>query len=201
MKSHSQHGEDAFIAPLIDRRSAPYVVDVGANDGFSWSNSYAFVKRGYSALLIEPMASYAEKCRERHLGNPKVIVEEVAILPHEGRTKFYVTQDSEADLLAMTSSVRREIIAIENVEIEVQCCPLDTLLKRHSVPHDYALLNVDAEGVDLQVLQTAGLARWRPSIICVEYGQAEADINALLTGHGYERRELLGGVNGIYRRL
>lgn len=201
MKSHSQHGEDVYIAPLIEPRSARYVVDVGANDGYSWSNSYAFVQEGYGALLVEPMKKYADKCRNYHHGNAKVIVEEVAILPYEGRTKFYISNDPKVDLLAMTSSVRNvNFFTDKLVETEVACCPLDVLLARHNVPRDYALLNIDAEGVDLEALKTANLEAWRPSVVCIEYGQDEAAIHDFLTSHRYELRDKLGGVNGIYVR-
>ena len=80
MKSYSQHGEDVRIKELMTRSYQPFVVDVGANDGYSWSNSIAFIELGYSALLIEPMGKYAQQCRDRFRENERVFVEETAIL-------------------------------------------------------------------------------------------------------------------------
>lgn len=198
--SHSQHGEDVVIAQLINPRSARYVVDVGAHDGRSWSNSYSFLEAGFGGLLVEPIPQYAEVCRYHHKWNPRVSVEEKAILDREGCTTFYLTDDAENDLLAMTSSVRREKVVAESVrEIEVACCPLETLLRKHDVPRDYALLNVDAEGVDLEVLQTAALAIWRPSVICVEFGCNRAALHDFLAVHAYRLHDDLG-INGIYVR-
>jgi FkbM family methyltransferase len=201
MQTHSQHGEDLAIDALLQGDYAPHVVDVGANDGISWSNSYAFVHKGFAALLIEPMQRFADYCRVLHQGNPKVSVEQVAILPTAGRTRFFINNDQERDLLAMASSVRREIIDSSDVtEVEVQTYPLTFLLEKHQVPSNYAILNVDAEGVDLEVLQSAGLHQYRPAIICVEYGTNEANIHDYLSGCDYLFRQKLGP-NGIYTRL
>ena len=198
MKSYSQHGEDTFVRELIKDCKSKFVVDVGANDGFSWSNSYPFIQEGYSALLIEPMPKYAQFCREHHRENPNVFVEEVAILPERGAVKFFVNEDTERDLLSMASSVHREgILGDKIVEIEVQACPLSELLLKYNVPRDYAFLSVDAEGVDVEVLKTADLGNYRPHVICVEHGLKEATVKGYLEGEGYTLKQVLGA-NGIY---
>jgi len=198
MKTYSQHGEDLRIRELLTDSCQPFVVDVGANDGYSWSNSIAFIELGYAALLIEPMGKYAQQCRDRFRENDRVFVEETAILNRTGTVKFYINHDVERDLLSMTSSVRREIIDSEKiVEVEVPVCPLATLLERHAVPVDYALLTVDAEGVDLEVLHTARLDTYRPAVICVEYGLNERPVHDYLVLMNYVKRDHLGP-NGLY---
>ena len=200
MKSHSQHGEDLAINALLKSGDfEPYVVDVGANDGYSWSNSYAFIQQGFAALLIEPMQQYADYCRIRHHGNPKVFVEQVAILPTPGKTKFFINNDKEHDLLAMGSSVRRDKIYSNDVsEVEVLSCPLTFLLDKYRVPKNYAILSVDVEGVDLEVLECSGLHEYRPAIICVEYGITnETHIHQFLSKRDY-RLHQVAGPNGIY---
>lgn len=197
-KSYSQYGEDTYIRKLIRKSKSRYVVDVGANDGQSWSNSYGFVRDGYSALLIEPMPLYANYCRQLHFGNPKVVVEEVAILCKPEKVTFYLSEDKERDLLAMGSSVRKEIVPNGKMSaITVEAIPLSTLLEKHNVPKDYALLSVDAEGVDLEVLQSAALDIFRPNVICVEHGSGSEGIRPFLESKGYNLKTFLGA-NGIY---
>lgn len=186
------------MSQLLGRVFSQYIVDVGANDGYSWSNSYAFVAMGFSALLIEPMKKYAQQCRDRFKDFARVVVEETAILSRTGTVRFYINDDAERDLLSMTSSVRREIINSDRItEVEVPVCPLDVLLERHRVPTDYAVLNVDAEGVDLEVLQTARLETYRPAVICVEYGLNEKAVHDYLVAMRYVKRDHLGP-NGLY---
>jgi len=202
METHSQHGEDLAINALLKECDfESYVVDVGANDGYSWSNSYSFIRHGFSGLLIEPMQQYAEYCRIRHHGNAKVFVEQVAILPTLGRTKFFINNDKEHDLLAMASSVRRDKIYSNDVsEVEVLSCPLTFLLEKYQVPKNYAILNIDVEGVDLEALECSGLDKYRPAIICVEYGTNEANIHQFLSKQDYRLRQV-AGPNGIYSKL
>ena len=169
--SRSQHGEDEFIAGLIPDDCERWFVDVGANDGVSWSNSYNFADAGFRLLLVEPMPIYAARCALHHRGNPNVFVEPYAISRDLGTATFYVNLDAEHDLLAMRSSLVREVIPSEAVtEVLVPTAPLSFLLDKHKVPERYAVLSVDAEGLDLQVLETADLDRRRPHVICVENG-------------------------------
>lgn len=52
---HSQFGEDGILSAVFDKigMTNRYCVDVGAADGFLFSNVRQFVEQGWSALLIE----------------------------------------------------------------------------------------------------------------------------------------------------
>jgi FkbM family methyltransferase len=196
----SQHGEDAYILGLVEPSVAKFVVDVGANDGQSWSNSFLFRKLGYRLLLVEPMSAYASFCRQLYAGDTRVEVVEAAIANEAGEASFFVNLDKDNDLLAMGSSLERAKVPSQQIqEIRVRTTPLSALLEAAQCPEDYFLLSIDAEGVDLTVLETAALDRFSPHVICVEeliYGDT---IPNWLGARGYERLTLLGP-NGIYRR-
>jgi FkbM family methyltransferase len=198
VESFSQHGEDVAILELIDPATSAFAVDVGANDGQSWSNSYLFGQRGYHLLLIEPMPEYARRCRELYAGAANVIVEEYAISPELGEATFFVNTDAATDELAMRSSLARELVPSTRVQsIVVKTIPLGVLLEKHGWPSSYAFLSVDAEGFDLEVLKSAALDRYRPSVICVEEGEAHPSIADYLSGFAYTFVKTLGP-NGLY---
>jgi FkbM family methyltransferase len=198
--SHSQHGEDEAIAKLLAPEDGERLfVDVGANDGLSWSNSYTFAQAGFRVLLVEPMPIYAAKCALHHCGNPNVFVEPYAIAPELGSATFYVNLDAGTDLLAMRSSLRRDIIpSTALAEVTVPTAPLSFLLDKHQVSDRYAALSVDAEGMDLEVLETAGLDQRRPQVICVEEGENVSAIRDFLQGKGYRFVAKLAEVNALY---
>jgi FkbM family methyltransferase len=197
--SRSQHGEDEVIAGLIPDDCARVFVDVGANDGISWSNSYNFAAAGFRLLLVEPMPVYAARCALNHRDNPNVFVEPYAISRELGAATFYVNLDVETDLLAMRSSLVREIVPSDKVtEVVVPTAPLSFLLAKHKVPDRYAVLSVDAEGGDLDVLESADLDRRRPQVICVEEGQNVEPIRAYLASKDYRFVTKLADVNGVY---
>jgi FkbM family methyltransferase len=197
--SRSQHGEDEAIARLIPDDCERLFVDVGANDGVSWSNSYNFARAGFRLLLVEPMPVYAARCALAHCGNPNVFVEPYAISKALGQATFYVNLDAATDLLAMRSSLVKEIIPSDDItEVTVPTAPLSFLLDKHRVSDRYAVLSVDAEGVDLQVLETADLDRRRPQVICVEEGPYGEPIRAFLKAKDYRFVTKLGDVNGVF---
>lgn len=197
--SRSQHGEDDAIARLIPNDCERVFVDVGANDGISWSNSYNFAQAGFRLLLVEPMPVYAARCTLNHLSNPNVFVEPYAISPQLGATTFYVNRDAETDLLAMRSSLLRDIVPSSDVaEVTVPTAPLSFLLDKYKVSDRYAVLSIDAEGMDLQVLETADLDRRRPQVLCVEEGLNTDPIRAFLQSKDYRLVTKLGDVNGIF---
>ena len=124
MQSYSQHGEDVAIHELIDAGAERCAVDVGANDGQSWSNSYLFGLEGYRLLLIEPMPEYARRCRELYAGSADVVVEEYAVAPEAGEATFFVNEDATTDELAMRSSLARELVPSTKVNsITVKTVP------------------------------------------------------------------------------
>lgn len=199
--ARSQHGEDRFILGLAEPQDIPYLVDVGANDGYSWSNSWLFIHLGCQALLIEPMPAYAAQCRQHYARNNAVKVVEAAISESAGKASFFVNKDKSSDLLAMRSSLLRESVPGGQVgEITVRTAPLGALLERNGCPQDYFLLSIDAEGMDLMVLKTAQLGRFRPRIACIEEEMFGPLIPDFMAHQGYERLAVLGP-NGIYRRL
>lgn len=195
-----QHGEDRFIFEQIRQNDPPGVVDVGANDGYSWSNSHLLGQLGMRLLLIEPMPDYAEKCRRLYPNARDVTIVEAAIDRQAGESSFFVNLDEKTDLLAMRSSLTREIVPSDLIkEIKVKTSPLSALLKEHNWPHDYLLLSIDAEGFDPIVLETADLERYRPRIICVEEEVHGDLVPNFLARFGYNRLTQLGP-NGMYRR-
>ena len=55
-ESYAQHGEDKLIELLLPSGVVSFI-DIGANDGVLFSNTYKFAKMGASGLCIEPSKS------------------------------------------------------------------------------------------------------------------------------------------------
>jgi FkbM family methyltransferase len=193
--SYSQFNEDVMIATALATFSKPFshfFVDVGANNGQSWSNSRLFGEAGWKLLLIEPLPKFAQDCREFYADNENAMVVESAISASRGDVSFYVTDEPDRDLLQMGSSLSLEGVpfGLKSKEITVRTEPLLDVLTRFSVPNRYGVLSVDAEGHDLDVLETADFATFRPAVVCVEmiYGDENyrmIDSSLCKNGYGY----------------
>ena len=59
----SQSLESTKLYPILAAYPIKLIVDIGANDGFNLSNSYYFIKKGWSALLVDPIPSSMKTAR------------------------------------------------------------------------------------------------------------------------------------------
>ena len=59
MKDYSQHGEQAIILDYFEKQGIQQgrFLDIGANDGITFSNSYALVIRDWKGVAVEASPS------------------------------------------------------------------------------------------------------------------------------------------------
>ena len=58
--SYAQHGEDKLVEQLLPNGVNSFI-DIGANDGVLFSNTYKFAKNGARGLCLEPSRSSYNK--------------------------------------------------------------------------------------------------------------------------------------------
>lgn len=173
--SYSQFGEDLHIASYYSRLAyekhihvrSGCIVDVGAFRPVMFSNTYYFYRRGWRSINIDPTpGSKAIFDRVR----PKDTNLELAIAPLEGMGTLYSfgapcvfnTMDPE------TAQQTAATMGAAPKEYKVEKCRLESLLDRHLDGQPFELLTIDAEGYDIQVLESNNFSRHRPRLIMVE---------------------------------
>jgi hypothetical protein len=77
------------------------------------------------------------------------------------------------------------------------------LMEKHRVEH-VDFINIDAEGVDYEIVQTIDLARWHPQVLCLETADmSEAqrlELSRRMVGHGYVFLEPFDMFSSVYVR-
>lgn len=159
-------------------------VEVGAFDGFHWSNTYPLINLGWSGLMFEPAAEFYRMCRERYASNPQIEIAQCAIADYCGEAKLFaggsMTTIAE-DLIEVWNNdpaIRTQGLSVDNFTM----CAVHTLdcrLTEHAFPREFDLLSIDAEGVDDKVLRGLDLNVWHPSMIIVEMDVTSNDVNIL----------------------
>ncbi len=89
---YSQNAEEKIILEYFEKKHSNFsgaLLDIGANDGRTLSNSLALIERRWKAVLIEPDADAFEKLIALHQGNEKVICYNIAIASEDGEMDFY----------------------------------------------------------------------------------------------------------------
>ena len=202
---HSAAGESTLVDRLVaEFECVPFVVDVGAHDGRSASNTRRLVEAGWPAILIEPLPAPFEKLRETYHGYPHVTCLCVACADQPGQAELYIGTDGEQGFL---STLCRDDNAWfqamrSDKSIEVDVDTLTNLLMRHSAPREFGVLSIDAEGMDYEVLLGLDFARYRPTIVITEEYESDREKHAskyaLLIREGYSLVQKVGA-NTIWR--
>ncbi|HYE57693.1 MAG TPA: FkbM family methyltransferase [Rhodothermales bacterium] len=197
----SELGEATLARTLLDPAWPQWVVEVGANDGRTNANAYPFIRRGWNAVLIEPNPTMFARLQATMRRFPQARCVQAACSDTSGTLTLRLFDQDEAGMLSSLHSGPSRDGTTAVSEVAVRTEPLARLLDEHAVPKDFALLSVDAEGHDLQVLRGLDLTRYRPHLIITEHDPTtDTEKHALLEQHGYRPAESTQ-LNTIWRRV
>lgn len=148
--SYGQFGEDVLIQILLKNKSGIYI-DVGAYHPVLYSNTYALYKRGWCGIVIEPnqkMMPVYKALRPCDVFVCAAIGQGSVGTYHTFNDGAYNTlNDDEAE---KQKSLRHLTYLGSN---SVPFKRLADILKEHNVTK-IDFLNIDVEGLDLEVLHT-----------------------------------------------
>lgn len=180
-------GSDRYSRPSlydIDRKLEKYLthrngffIEVGANDGFSQSNTYYFEHfRGWTGILIEGVPELYEKCV---LERPRAKVFNCALVADDF-TEPYITM-KYANLMSIVKGALKSESADENhvkkgsqiqenvipYEIKVPARTLTSILDECQA-NKIDFLSLDVEGFELNVLKGLDFNKYRPKYMLIE---------------------------------
>jgi FkbM family methyltransferase len=168
-RTYSQYGEDVVLSGLLGRIDS--VVDVGANDGVSGSNTFLFVLRGARALLFEPIPEIFAALRDFTAGAPNVIAVNEGVSNSERELEFAVHGDLSfaTDTEDETHSEGcRHFLSQTPRHVHVVVRPLSYWIRQLPQFAEPDFVSVDVEGHELKVLEGIDLEECRPRALVVE---------------------------------
>jgi FkbM family methyltransferase len=192
----SQNGEYSYLHWLLPRDWPRFLVDVGANDGMTFSNTWNLLEDGYSGVLVEPHPDTFTRLRLNTRAH-NVELFNFAVGAGAGEVELY--EDRATDGKNLMATIRQEHNAwfdrVRSAECHtVRMERLDTLLAKTDCPPDFSLLSVDTEGHDRAVLESLG--EYEPRVIVTErslWDPEEANgKHLLLASRGYVYVHRLG---------
>jgi len=163
-----QYGEDKILEEFFQGKDRGFVLDAGAANGSDNSNSYHLLMKGWNGLLIEPEP--IQFAALQALWNRDGIeLANTAIGLKAGKATFYACEQ----VSTMSEEFRDSCIkrfGVTYTETTVPVKGLDTLLLQTYgfTPFPIDFLTIDCEGMDLDVLATLSLHRYKPKLICLE---------------------------------
>ena len=189
-ETYSQHGEDILLDRLLPDGIKSFI-DIGANDGVLFSNSYKFAKKGAYGLCVEPSINSFHKLRLNHLLHPKVKCVHGAVSDIEGIV--YLQERGYESTLSEVSKNK------SSNSYEVKSYKFDHILKQYPKFTCVDLLTVDVEGHEKEVFKGLTIEGFKAKIIILECDKTE--ISNLLATNSLQDYEgaFYNGVNIIMK--
>jgi FkbM family methyltransferase len=164
--SYAQAGEDLiidFIARAMQVDEVTYL-DIGAHDPVQFSNTYMFYKRGFQGVLVEPDPELMASIK-RARPNDICIEAGVGVQP-TADARFFVMSARTLNTFSEEEAKRYEAMGTQRIEkvISVPIVTIDSILAERFPDKEPALVSIDVEGLDFEVLSTLDLKRCRPPI-------------------------------------
>lgn len=156
---------------------AGQLVEVGAYDGISYSNTLHLLKQGWKGLYIEPVREYAELCR-KNLAPYAACVVETACGDFFGLAEIEVRGEYSCIGETIGASWIKPVSGMRTVTVKT----LDEVIKFNGLA-SVDLLVIDVEGYEKQVLDGFTMnGRKQPYMVIIELHEL-SDLWAKLPGH------------------
>jgi len=186
VKSYSQHGEDTKLLEFIrvvetrDGVKIPrLVIEAGASDGTTNSNSRLFLEHGWRGILIEPHPECRTPLTSLWGQNAKVelVFKALAdVQAPEPRNLYLATTPGHSSLLEKPGLKPVPVVAESLTRIAKAS-------NHYKQAGGVGILSLDVEGLEMEVLPC--VMRLRPAIVIIEANNALAR---------ERQRDWLGGV-------
>lgn len=179
---YSQNAEEKHILEYFGDFTGT-LLDIGANDGVTFSNSRRLIELGWKAVLVEPSEAGWEKLMELYGNHDKVTLVPAAIGLKNTTAVLYESGAHVAgkpDRALVSSLKHAETVKWTGVsfeEVNVEVINYATLLKRCKVK-TFNFITIDAEGMDLEILSQIDLSQTQ--LMCIEWNLSHPVKNTIL---------------------
>ena len=164
---YSQEGEDILLSKIFEDKESGFFVDVGAHHPKRFSNTFLLYKKGWHGINIDPLPGSMKIFKKIR---PRDINLEIAVSIKEQELTYYMFNEPALNSFSKTIAMQHQNdhYKIEKM-IKVPSLPLSKILANHLPKRQIIdVLNVDVEGLDLEVLKSNDWRIYRPKIILVE---------------------------------
>lgn len=179
---YSQNNEEAIILQALNGGTAGgRLLDIGAYDGKTFSNTLRLFELGWSGVCIEPSPSVFLGCITLHANNPKVELINAAITVNGGLSDFYDSGGDAVSSLDDSHRMRWEAgSGVRFKKFTVNTMSVKDLLAR--VGNNFDFINLDVESLNLELFHALPLEEMpQLKVLCVEHD-----------GHGGEMTMRMG---------
>jgi FkbM family methyltransferase len=210
MIDYTQYGEGKVINHYFKDFKGT-VLDIGANDGKTFSNSLALIENGWNAILIEPNKEAFKDLTELHKDRYKVGV----LIPSQGcnpvtclniaignetkTTELFINEPhikGDNGLLSTFDDKQKLIwgnFFHNHKKQMIEMVTFEDLIKSNPYIKKLDFITIDVEGMDFDVLKQIDFDKFKTRMVCVEYNNVNSEM--------YEQHMAKYGFNLHYKNF
>lgn len=176
---YSQNGEDVIALNYFNEkgREIKSLLDIGANDGITFSNSKLLIENGWIGTLLEPSHVACKKCFENYIFDDYTCIYNFGIANETGEQDFL---ESASHLpngkdIALLSSVPSRLTerwknSVDFQESKAMFYTFADFEKNYLMDGEkFAFISIDAEGYDWDILKQIDLKKYGVEMLCIEW--------------------------------
>ncbi len=174
IQTFSQSGEDVIIQKYFGNYVGS-LLSIGENDGITFSNAFALIQRGWSAVLMEPSPVAYERLHDLHHDNENVFLMPFALGHTNGQFTFYHSGEmlGSGDVGLVSSFKKEETkrwdsLQVNFEEVKAMMINFDTLLEKSPLA-EFDFITIDVEGMELDILPQIDFKKLNTKVLCVEF--------------------------------
>ncbi len=177
MSKYTQSSEGDIINEYFKGVTSGTLLDIGANNGATFSNSLELIENGWSAVLVEPSEEAFRQLITLHTGRKHVHCFNLAIGAKSGHVDFYESEsilpDKKDHSLVSTTvpdEMKRWNGATTFTKKNVLCYSFKEFMER-CVPAraGFDLISIDVEGAEMDILEQMNLNDLRCQLLVIEF--------------------------------
>jgi len=172
---YSQNNEDDLILSYFGTEKKT-VLEIGANDGKTLSNSLLLIENGWQAYLLEPSQKAFDRLVKLHGDNELVHLYRVAIAETSEEKIYYEsgellgTGDSALVSSLDLNELKRWNGTVSFQESRIICKTWHDFTYVNSLETaEFNFISIDAEGYDWIILEQINLTLHNCEVLCIEW--------------------------------
>lgn len=167
---YSQYNEESFLKQYFNNKIG-FVVEIGAADGITNSNSRMLIESGWSALLIEPNPNSYQKLVNLYEHNNLVTLSNTGCASISQNNDFFIDHNDNHQQLS-TFNVQqvnkcKEMYNCEFSQIQIYTYKTSDIFDKHKISQ-IDFLSIDTESYDLEVIKGIDFDKVKIDLICIE---------------------------------
>lgn len=168
---YSQSNEEQIILDYFKDFTGTFI-DIGANDGITFSNTRALALRGWRGVFVDPIPEAIQRCKHLYSGYKGFYFYECAISDHNGKKVIDASGPlctaSDVGLVSTFHAKEKARFSksVKYTPLEVKTYRWKTFLNRLTI-RQFDFVSMDCEGDELNILPEIDLSNVK--MICLEW--------------------------------